>query len=125
MMLFDFNQVAGEYDHYYQTEQGKKIDAIEKQLVNRYLQELKKAENNLDISYYPLNDQFNQKIMKFLEHLTEYTSVKIETGQMSTLLLGEYQEVMQLINEQLAKSFAEENAVFNLKISNSCEWPVK
>lgn len=48
-MLFDFNQVAHEYDHYYQTEHGKQVDLIEKEAVNQYLQLINKDGNNLEI----------------------------------------------------------------------------
>jgi uncharacterized protein YqgV (UPF0045/DUF77 family) len=76
----------------------------------------------VEISYYPLHGDFNTKIMNFLEQLTNQQQVQVEIGQMSTLLQGEYDQVMHLINTHLAKAFTQENAVFNLKISNSCEW---
>lgn len=77
-----------------------------------------------EISYYPLHSEFDQKIMHFLEQLARQEQVKVEIGPMSTVLQGEYEQVMQLINVQMAETLAKENAVFNLKISNSCEWKV-
>ncbi len=38
MSLFDFNKTADRYDKFYDTEYGKKVDQLEKQLVSRLLQ---------------------------------------------------------------------------------------
>ena len=40
MSLFDFNKTADRYDKFYDTDYGKKVDQIEKQLVTRLLKNL-------------------------------------------------------------------------------------
>ncbi len=44
MLKFDFNKVAGEYDDYYQTAAGRKIDAVEKWQVKEFLDRIKEKE---------------------------------------------------------------------------------
>lgn len=39
-MIFDFNLVAEYYDEYYNSEFGKKVDAVEKRLVEKYLEKI-------------------------------------------------------------------------------------
>ncbi len=44
MLKFDFNKVAGKYDDYYQTDTGRKIDAVEKWQVKQYLDRIEEKE---------------------------------------------------------------------------------
>jgi len=39
-MIFDFNLVAEYYDEYYNSEFGRKVDAVEKRLVKKYLEQI-------------------------------------------------------------------------------------
>ncbi|MFO8055284.1 MAG: class I SAM-dependent methyltransferase [Bacteroidales bacterium] len=44
MTPFDFNPIAKDYDNYYQTGSGQKIDAVEKRLVKKYLNTIPEKE---------------------------------------------------------------------------------
>lgn len=74
----------------------------------------------LEISLYPLNDNFEKPIDIFLSLLAENKSINIEAGKMSSVISGELSEIMKTLTTSMEKVFNESPAVFNLKISNCC-----
>ena len=73
----------------------------------------------VEISYYPLADKYSSIVDRFIS-LLSHEKVKIESGKMSTILLGEYDDVMKVLTESIKELLADYPSVFNLKISNSC-----
>ena len=76
----------------------------------------------IEISYYPLTADYNLAIQNFIDQLAE-KDVLLEIGQMSTLITGDYQVVMDILNKTMGEIMEQYPSVFNLKISNSC--PIK
>lgn len=74
----------------------------------------------LEISLYPLSDNFEKPIDTFLALLAENNSINIEAGKMSSIITGELAEVMAALTTSMEKVFNDSPAVFNLKISNCC-----
>jgi len=73
----------------------------------------------IEISYYPLVEDFNLLVNTFIKKI--YTpDIKVETGKMSTIITGEYSEVMDLQTNAMGDLMEKYPSVFNLKISNSC-----
>ncbi|PCJ39546.1 MAG: histidine kinase [SAR86 cluster bacterium] len=67
----------------------------------------------VEISMYPLNEDFETRIKSFIEKLNTYADLRITTSATSTIVIGEYQYVMQVLTEMLAWSYAEHGkAVF-------------
>jgi len=60
-------------------------------------------------------------VKDFLERLSQYKMFGIETGNMSTIIFGEYHLVMQTITDTLAPLMERYPSVFILKISNACK----
>lgn len=75
----------------------------------------------VEISYYPLTDQYDQPVLELLELLKDQADIAIETGTMSTLIAGEYSVVMDLLNNCMKQLMQRYPSVFNLKIANACE----
>ncbi len=75
----------------------------------------------VEISYYPLTEKFDAPINKLLELLNTESNISIEIGAMSTLISGEYDIVMGLLNSSIKQLMKEYPSVFNLKIANACE----
>jgi len=73
----------------------------------------------IEISYYPLSADFNNPISSFLEKLKS-DNIKVEVGLMSTVLVGEYDEVMKILTVAMKELMDKYPSVFNMKISNSC-----
>ena len=74
---------------------------------------------SVDISLYPLREDFIAPIDDFIASLKAYRSIEVRTGNMSTKIFGEYDVVMRALKEELYNTFCEEvNVVFNIKIVN-------
>lgn len=74
---------------------------------------------SVDISLYPLKEDFIPPIDDFIASLKAYKSIEVRTGSMSTKIFGEYDVVMHALKEELFNTFCKEvNVVFNIKIVN-------
>lgn len=73
----------------------------------------------IEISYYPLSDDFNNPVHSFIEKLKS-KDVEVDVGIMSTIITGEYDIVMGIITASMKELMDKYPSVFNMKISNSC-----
>ena len=74
---------------------------------------------SIDISYYPLKNEFIPPILDFINRLNTHENIVVQTNGMSTQLFGEYFEVMDILTKEIYKSFELPHSVFVLKIINS------
>lgn len=74
---------------------------------------------SLEVSYYPLTDEFDKAIENFIEKL-EQSKLSVSMGKMSTVISGEYQTVMPILTTSMKDLMEEFPSVFTLKISNTC-----
>lgn len=74
---------------------------------------------SVDISYYPLKDEFIPGILDFIDRLNTYESLVIKTNGMSTQVFGEYLDVMNALTKEIYNSFEIPHSVFILKIVNA------
>ena len=74
----------------------------------------------VDISLYPLADDFLPPIKDVVERLNERSAVEVETNRMSTQIRGEYEDVMAVLNEEIRTTFERHpKAVFAIRILNN------
>jgi uncharacterized protein YqgV (UPF0045/DUF77 family) len=73
----------------------------------------------VEISYYPLTEDFKEPVNNFIGKLTG-KNITVETGRMSTILSGEYDELMSLLTKSMGDLMERYPSVFNLRISNAC-----
>jgi len=74
----------------------------------------------VDISLYPLDENFIPPIKNVIERLGEHEGVEIEYNRMSTQLRGEFDVVMPALTEEIRTTFADvPKAVFAIKILNN------
>ncbi|MCV6615690.1 MAG: thiamine-binding protein [Cellvibrionaceae bacterium] len=59
----------------------------------------------VDISLYPLREQFIAPIHEVIEGFKAEPGVEVETGPTSTLLCGDYDAVMSALQNQMRRSF--------------------
>lgn len=71
----------------------------------------------IDISLYPLKEDYRPLILAFIKQLHTYDNIRIETNSMSTQICGPYDIVFPLLQTEIKRSF-EKNAdqVFALKV---------
>jgi len=73
----------------------------------------------VEISYYPLTEDYSKPVNCFLEKISK-SNITVELGKMSTVLIGEYNTIMELLNNSIYALMENYPSVFNIKISNSC-----
>ena len=75
---------------------------------------------SVEISMYPLKEDFKPSIIQFIKNLREYPFIKVEKNGMSSQVFGDYKLVMNCINTEMENTFLNENlVVFTLKVINS------
>ncbi len=74
----------------------------------------------VDISLYPIADDFIPPIDDVIERLNSHESLEVITNPMSTQVVGEYDEVMAALNREIKTTFeSSRRAVFAIKILNN------
>jgi len=74
---------------------------------------------SVDISYYPLKEEFIPHIKNFILRLNGYETLRVETNGMSTQVFGDYDQVMYALTAEIKASFELPHSVFVLKIINA------
>jgi len=74
---------------------------------------------SIEISYYPLKVEFIPPIKDFINRLNNHNNIIVKTSGISTHVFGEYFEVMEILTEEIHKSFELPHSVFVLKIINA------
>ena len=74
---------------------------------------------SVEISYYPLQEQYLKPIGAFIDRLNTYDGLVIRTNGMSTQVFGAFDEVMGAITAEIKKSFEVPHSVFVLKVINA------
>ena len=74
----------------------------------------------VDISLYPLDEDFIPPIKNVIERLEQHTGVEVECNRMSTQLRGEFDVVMPALTKELRTTFENvPKAVFVIKVVNN------
>ena len=70
-----------------------------------------------EISLNPLSENYAAIVTHFCEGLLATTSIEVKVSGLSTLLIGEYKDVMAAIEQTLLPVFENHKAVFHLKMA--------
>lgn len=74
----------------------------------------------VDISLYPLDENFIPAIKNVIERLAKHGGVEVEYNRMSTQLRGEFDVVMAALTKEIRTTFEDlPKAVFAIKILNN------
>lgn len=74
----------------------------------------------VDISLYPLNEEFIPPIDDVIERLKSHSSIEVITNPMSTQIRGAYDDVMTALHKEIGTTFDNlPKAVFVIKILNN------
>ncbi len=74
---------------------------------------------SVDISYYPLKDEFIPHVLDFIDRISLYKDINVQRNGMSTQVFGEYYEVMGMLTKEIHQSFELPHSVFILKVINA------
>jgi uncharacterized protein YqgV (UPF0045/DUF77 family) len=74
-------------------------------------------EIGVEISLYPLHQQYIPPIQDFIDRLNAEAGLRVVTNSMSTQVFGDYETVMQTLVRELRTTFeAGDKAVFVMKV---------
>lgn len=72
-----------------------------------------------ELSYYPLNEDYVQRVLGFIARLNTHRDLAVQTNAMSTLVTGDYGRVMEVLSEEMEEVLQEDEAVFVMKVSKA------
>lgn len=74
----------------------------------------------VDISLYPLDENFIPPIKGLIDRLDQHEGIKVERNRMSTQIRGDFDTVMPILTNEIRTTFnAVPKAVFTIKILNN------
>jgi len=75
---------------------------------------------SVEISMYPLNEDFGAPILNFIKSLNNNAKLSVKTNSMSTQVFGEYQDVMSALQKDMELVFADKmKTVMVMKFINA------
>lgn len=74
---------------------------------------------SVEISYYPLNQEYIPPIRNFIDRLNKYPELVVRTNTMSTQVFGDFDMVMDTLKTEIKKSFENPHSIFVMKVINA------
>jgi len=74
---------------------------------------------SVEISYYPLNEEYKKPILAFIEDLKKNKNLVVRTNTMATQVFGEFDEVMDIVKSCINRAFLLPHSVFVMKVINA------
>ena len=71
----------------------------------------------IEISMYPLTDQYEKRIIDFIQRVKENKRIRVEVNGLSTQLFGDYDLLMNILKHEMQNDFENGKTVFLLKIA--------
>ena len=60
---------------------------------------------SIEVSLYPLSENFISSIDNLISCLKKYNSIKVRTNNMSTQLFGEFDDLIKILKVDMEKTF--------------------
>jgi uncharacterized protein YqgV (UPF0045/DUF77 family) len=73
----------------------------------------------IEISMYSLTDAYEQNVIDFIQRIKLNKNIRVEVNGLSTQLFGEYDELMDVLKQEMKTVFNNGKAVFVLKVAGS------
>ena len=74
---------------------------------------------SIEISLYPLRDDYIPPIQSFIERLQSYTELKVIGNTMSTQVYGDYETALRIVNAEMQRTHQQfPKAAFVMKVLN-------
>ncbi len=71
----------------------------------------------IEISFYPLNNEYPSSVVKFLQKLKALPGLEIRTNGMSTIIIGPFESLWPMLGNLIESQFISEDCVFVLKVA--------
>ena len=74
---------------------------------------------SIEISLYPLRDDYIPPIQSFIERLQSYAELKVIGNTMSTQVYGDYETALRIVNAEMQRTHQQyPKAAFVMKVLN-------
>ncbi len=73
--------------------------------------------STIEISYYPLRDDYPDYVLLFLEKLRSIEGIEIHTNGMSTILIGEFDQMWVSLGAFMMNEFDSVASLFVMKVA--------
>ena len=73
--------------------------------------------STIEISLYPLLDDYPDHVIRFLSRLKTIPDVEINTNGMSTIIIGEYAELWKNLGVLMQEEMASGSSLFVMKVA--------
>lgn len=71
---------------------------------------------SIEISLYPLQSDYKERITEFILRLREHQNIEVITNGMSTQIFGEYDELMDILKKELKPEMNDHRCMAVVKI---------
>ncbi len=76
----------------------------------------------IEVSLYPLDQQYVSYVKGFIDRVNAYSDLQVKTSHTSTLISGEYDYVMQVIQAEIKATYEQVGqAIFVCKFLNATQ----
>ncbi len=66
---------------------------------------------SVELSIYPLSEDYKTPIKNFIKDLQTYTEIKVEANGISTHVFGEYEQVNNILQKEIKKTMEGEQKI--------------
>ena len=73
-------------------------------------------EATVEISFYPLQDNYKERVRSFIRKIKRHEKLQIESNGMSTQIFGQYDDIMNALMVDIREALENEQAMVVLKI---------
>lgn len=82
--------------------------------------------SSIEISYYPLDQDYKDIIRRFINKIMKYDDIDIQVNGFSTQLFGEYDRLMEIVTVEMKEAAQSRKGMFVMKVTGSdLQGPVK
>lgn len=71
---------------------------------------------SVEISKYPLEEKYLNRVDDFLERLHQHSDLKIKVNSISTQIFGDSTKIFPILEQEISRSFAAGQSPFVLKV---------
>jgi uncharacterized protein YqgV (UPF0045/DUF77 family) len=71
----------------------------------------------IELSYYPLNNEYPASVLRFLEKLNAIPDLEVSTNGMSTVIIGDFKYIWSQLGSMLEVHFNQEDAIAVMKVA--------
>ena len=73
--------------------------------------------STIEISLYPLRDDYPTHVIRFLTKLNTIPNVEISTNGMSTIIIGDYSSLWKKLGELMEEEMTSGSSLFVMKVA--------